>query len=129
MNKPTGFYIHHTQLSPSAEDGPQDVEWETYRRVVGDLLAAGHEGKYVVIKGAEVVGLWTTDREAYRAGATRLPGQPFLLHRVAEWEPINRFGWLTFGKLLKEEIAHAADDRPARSRSADNSAVDRTERG
>lgn len=100
MTKTTGFRIHYTQLGPSAENSPLAAEWETYRRVVGDLLAAGHEGKYVVIKGSEVIGLWVTDREAHREGTNRFPGQPFLLHRVVEWEPINRFGWLTVGQLL-----------------------------
>lgn len=120
--------VHYTELGPSAPDSPVAEEWETYRRIAGELLAAGRAGEHVLIRGTEVIGFWPTFREAHAEGTTRFPGQPIFVQEVREWEPVY-FSWYIFGKLLKEEIAHAADDRPPRSRSADNSTAGRAERG
>ncbi len=98
----TRKYIHYTELGPSAANSPVAEEWETYRRIAGELLAAGHEGKFVLIKGTEVIGVWPTFREAHWEGINRYPGQPIFVQGVCEWEPIYNFGWLTFGKLLKD---------------------------
>lgn len=92
--------IHYTELGPSAPNNPVAEEWETYRRIVGDLLAAGHAGEHVLIKGSEVIGFWPTFREAHEEGITRYPGGSFLVQQVAEWEPMY-FSWFTFGKLVK----------------------------
>ncbi len=56
--------IHHTQLPEDSSDGQLTKEWNFYRHVVGRLLAEGHEGKWVLIKGEEIVGIWNTMDEA-----------------------------------------------------------------
>ena len=66
------------------------MEWEFYRREVGRLLAEGHEGKHVLIKGEEIIGLFATHREAMDEGLKRYLLTGFLVHQIQEWEPIFR---------------------------------------
>jgi hypothetical protein len=47
---------------------PLEREAETYRREVARLLAEGHGGRHVLIKGDEVVSIWDTQRDALQAG-------------------------------------------------------------
>src|SRR5207244_3208082 len=69
--------IHHTELPAAEPEGPLRQEWETYRREVGRFLAEGHDGRHVLIKGDQVIGLWATHVEALIAGYERFLGQPF----------------------------------------------------
>src|SRR5438105_12802389 len=39
--------IPSTQLPAAAPDSPLRTEWDFYRRIVGRLLAEGHEGKWL----------------------------------------------------------------------------------
>ena len=98
----TRKHTHYTQLGPSAPNSPVAEEWETYRRIAGDLLATGYHGQFVLIKGSEVIGFWPTFRDAHSEGVHRYPGQPMFIQEVREWEPVYNFGWLTFGKLLED---------------------------
>jgi hypothetical protein len=86
--------IHFTEL-PEAQPG--DVlysEWNTYRREVGRLLAEGHEGKFVLIKGEEIIGLWDTLDEARDVALQRYLLQPVLIHQVLQREPVLRTPFL-----------------------------------
>src|SRR5438093_812767 len=53
--------IHHTQLADPIRGSPIAAEWDYYRREVGRLLAEGHEGKWVLIKGEQIVGIWSSE--------------------------------------------------------------------
>lgn len=61
-----------------------DREMETYRRELPRLLA--DEGKYVLIHGDDVAGIFATDEEAVEAGDERFGLEPFLVHRIARVE-------------------------------------------
>ena len=64
--RPTEYHtIHYTELPPMPLDEPQGVECEFYRREVGRLLAEGHEGRWVFIKGEEIIGIYDTREEAF----------------------------------------------------------------
>lgn len=78
--------IHYTEFPPGRPGGPLEVEWNTYRREVGRLLAEGQEGKFVLIKGGELIGLFDTFDEARAEGHRRYLLGPFLIHQVQEWE-------------------------------------------
>src|SRR5262249_5895198 len=82
--------IHDTELPSSALDSPLHQEWEFYKREVGRLLAEGHEGRFVLIKCGEMIGLWETEDEARNEGARRYCAlrQPYLVHQIQEWEPL-----------------------------------------
>jgi hypothetical protein len=65
-------------------------EWDVYRREVGRLLAEGHEGKFVLIKGDEIVGIYPTHEEAERAGYERFVVVPFLVQQILTEQPLGR---------------------------------------
>ena len=69
---------------------PLATEWDTYRREGGRLLAEGLEGKFVLIKGEEVISLYDTWDAARDDGLKRYLEQPFLVHQVRTWEPLLR---------------------------------------
>ena len=64
------------------------MEWETYRREVGQLLQEGHEGKWVLIKGTEILGFFDTGSKATEEGYRRflLQRESFLVHQVQTYE-------------------------------------------
>jgi hypothetical protein len=80
--------IHHTQLPPAQPGDALAVEWDTYRREVAGLLAAGHEGKVALIKGSALIGLYPTWESAYEAGLDKYLGQGFLVQPVRSREPV-----------------------------------------
>jgi hypothetical protein len=68
-------------LPPALE--VQRTEIATYLRELPRLLAEGEEGRYVLIKGDQVVSIWDTADDAYQAGCERFGLEPFLA------QPIN----------------------------------------
>lgn len=96
QDRPT---IDHTEIAPAVPGSPLECEWETYRREVGSLIAAGHEGEWVLIKGEEVIGCFASRREAIDAGSQRFFRQPILVHQVLSREPVLRYfprhNWVT----------------------------------
>jgi hypothetical protein len=83
--------IHYSQLGPSPAGSPLAPSWETYRREVARLLAEGHEGKHVLIKDDQVLGIFDTDDEAFVEGYRRFrpPRVPFLVHQIQTYERIH----------------------------------------
>jgi hypothetical protein len=84
--------VHYTELPESPAGKPGSVEWNFYRRVIGQLLADGHEGRWVLIKGEELVGVWDTEDEVNRARLARFLLQDVLMKQVREREQVVR-GW------------------------------------
>jgi hypothetical protein len=84
--------IHYTELTADTSGGPIAREWNFYRREVGRLLAEGHEGRWVLIKGEEIIGIWDTEEEGHRVRLERYFMQPVLLKQILEREPILRGG-------------------------------------
>ena len=80
--------IHHTELP---EGDPSDREYQTYRREVARLLAEGHDGRWALIKGDEVFGVFDTLDEARAEGTRRFLLSSFLLRHVHDWEPVRPF--------------------------------------
>ena len=83
-----GRTIHYTNLPEGKADSPLRTEWDCYRREVARLLAEGHEGRFVLIKGELIVGLFGTEVEALEQGYQRFHGEAFLVHKVQEREPV-----------------------------------------
>jgi hypothetical protein len=82
--------IHFTELPEDTSGGQLSTEWNFYRREVGRLLAEGHEGRWVLIKGEQIVGIWDTDAEVRAVAAGRYFMQPVLVHRILTREPVLR---------------------------------------
>jgi hypothetical protein len=57
-------------------------EITTYRRELPRLLSEGDEGRFVLIQGDLVIGLWDTFDEAHQAGRERFGLSAFLAQPV-----------------------------------------------
>jgi hypothetical protein len=82
--------IHYTELPEDTSQGPGATERNLYRREVGRLLAHGHEGKWVLIKGEEIIGLWDSRNEAKAVALQKYLMQPVLIRQVLSREPLLR---------------------------------------
>ena len=82
--------IHYTQLPEAKPGDVLFLEWNAYRREVGRWLAEGHEGKWVLIKGETVLGLYDTNDAALSEGHKRYFRESFLVHQIQADEPVYR---------------------------------------
>ncbi len=80
--------IHYTQLPPTPPGSLFFVEREHYRREVGRLIAAGHEGKWVLVRGEEIIGPFDSEGLALATRAERFLRQPVLVQQVLVREPV-----------------------------------------
>ena len=54
------------------------------------FYAEGQEGRFVLIKGDEVIGFWDTWRAALDVGRDRFGMVPLFVSEILEWEPVYR---------------------------------------
>jgi hypothetical protein len=71
-------------------DSPIRREAQTFRRELPRLLAERHAGKWALVKGDEIIGLFETFDEGYRVGRGRFLLQPFIVQPVSERQPLIR---------------------------------------
>lgn len=62
-----------------------------------DTMLEHHENQYVVIRGSEFIGAFTTEQEAYEAGLKEFGNVPFLIKRATKEEEVIRFPALAMG--------------------------------
>jgi hypothetical protein len=82
--------IPYTELPEDTTGQPLATEWNFYRREVGRLLAEGHEGRWILIRGEQLIGIWGDEQSADAAARERFPGQPALVHQIVTEEPVFR---------------------------------------
>jgi hypothetical protein len=92
MNQPRPNTISYRDLRPAQPGSPLAVEWDFYRQEVGRLLAEGHTGRHVLIKGAEIIGIYDTHLEASAEGSRRFLGQDIFIHEIQAEERVYRAG-------------------------------------
>jgi hypothetical protein len=63
-----------------------ETEIARYNELLPELLAAG-EGKFAVICGRDLVGIFESNDEAYTAGLNRVGVNPFLLRKILRVQP------------------------------------------
>ncbi len=73
-------------------------EYKYYQSVKSKLMEES-EGKFALIKGQELFGLFDTDMDAYQVGVSKFGNAPFLIIRVANeeenyWIPTLELGLL-----------------------------------
>lgn len=90
LQPPNPATVSYTELPSLPFDNVFHREWETYRRAVGDLLADGLAGKWVVIKDNSIQGVFDAWKLGYLFGLERNKHQTFLLHQILADEPIHR---------------------------------------
>lgn len=88
VEPPSG--VHYTELTEAKPGEVLCSEWNTYRRQIGRLLAEGHEGRYALIKGEEIIGLFDTWEAAREGGLRRYLLEPFFVHAIRAEEPYLR---------------------------------------
>jgi hypothetical protein len=57
------------------------------------LLAEGEEGRWVLLKGSEVISTWDTFNDAIQVGYNRFGEAPFLVQQVIPEQPLARQPW------------------------------------
>jgi hypothetical protein len=73
---------------------PLDQEWKTFKRELPRLFAEGHEDKWVLIKGDEVLGVWENERDAMRAGYRKFYLSGFLVQKLTlTMRPVRAGMW------------------------------------
>src|SRR6266496_3718000 len=80
--------IHYTELADLPADDPLSCEWNAYRRALPRLLAEGNEGKFILMKGEDIIGLYETWDAAHEVGLKAYFGQEFLVHQILTEEPL-----------------------------------------
>ena len=63
-----------------------EIEIARYNELLPDLLACG-EGKFAVVCGRDLVGVFDTNDEAYAAGLERVGVRSFLLRKILRVQP------------------------------------------
>jgi hypothetical protein len=66
-----------------------EKELQTYSDRLPDLLC--DEGKFVLIKGDDVVGVWETYADALKEGYQKFQLEPFMVKRIEAVERVQRF--------------------------------------
>lgn len=84
--------IHYSELPEATTWSTLYQEWNIYRREASRLLATGNEGRHVLIKGDQIIGIFQTHEEAMKEGYRQFLGQPFLVHEIQEREQFVRQG-------------------------------------
>lgn len=82
--------IHYTELVDPPADWVLFPEWKTFRAALPGLLAEGHDGKFALVKGDQIIGVFATLDEGVRAGRERYLMQPFMVQPIRTWEPMLR---------------------------------------
>lgn len=68
---------------------PLQQELETFERLRDQLLQ--DEGKYAVIGGQELLGVYTSYDDALKMGYERYGLAPFLVRKISVMEPVHFF--------------------------------------
>ena len=75
-----------------------EVEIERYNELLPELLASS-KGKFVVIKGRELLGIFDSNDDAYEAGLESYGLSGFMLRPVRETQPVVSIPALQLGIL------------------------------
>ncbi|HEY1378215.1 MAG TPA: hypothetical protein VGF55_15555 [Gemmataceae bacterium] len=90
LPRPERPTVHYSELPDRAPGSALKREWDCYRREVGRLLAEGHEGRWVLIKGDTIVGIWDTAEEAEAVALAKYFMEPSLTQQIRSREPVVR---------------------------------------
>ena len=91
-----------TALPPGWETGPLAEELKTYQAQKADLLRRSH-GKFVLIKGDQIIGLYDRETDAFSEGYQRFRLTGFLVKQVLEQEKVYTIGGSSFQFLEMED--------------------------
>ena len=75
---------------------PLSIELEYFESQKAELLKH-HEGKFALIVGRNLLGVFDTHEDAYKAGVAQMGNVPMLIKRIARDEPTQSIPALTLG--------------------------------
>ncbi len=81
-----------------SEQNPLQTELEYFQKHKQEYLKL-YKNQFVLIKGEEFAGAFTTDAEAYQAGLERFGNKPFLIKQVLDGDETVSYPALTVGML------------------------------
>jgi hypothetical protein len=73
--------------SPPPGDGAMEPEFAVYLRELPRLLAEGHGGRHVLLKGDAVLSVWDTQRDVLQAGYERFGLERFSVKKIDPRDP------------------------------------------
>ena len=74
------------------------IELDFFNKKKDELLRL-YKGQFVLIKGEKLIGSYTTDGEAYKAGLEQFGNQPFLIKQVLDDDTKVSYPALTVGAI------------------------------
>src|SRR2546421_471867 len=79
-------------LGDAPPGSPIKTEWDHFRPERPRLQAEGHEGRWLLVYGEEIVGLFDSFREARSVGTRRYGLGPMLVQQILRRYPTIRTG-------------------------------------
>lgn len=67
-----------------------DVEWETFERHREELVGQS-EGKFALIHGEQILGIFDSQQDAITQGYERLGNVPFLVKQILRFDVAQNF--------------------------------------
>jgi hypothetical protein len=81
-----------------SEQNPLQTELEYFQKHKQEYLKL-YKNQFVLIKGDEFAGAFTTEAEAYKAGLKRFGNEPFLIKQVLDGDEAVSYPALTVGVI------------------------------
>jgi len=81
-----------------SEQIPLQRELEYFQKHKPEYLKL-YQGQFVLIKGGQFAGAFTTEAEAYKAGLEKFGNEPFLIKQVLDDDGMVFYPALTVGML------------------------------
>jgi hypothetical protein len=81
-----------------SEQFPLQTELEYFQKHKQEYLNL-YKGQFVLIKGEEFAGSFTTEAEAYKAGLEKFGNQPFLIKQVLDDDGTVSYPSLSIGLI------------------------------
>ena len=95
---PKQEYMDWRTFDPSTVRGTNAAELAeqlvTYRDHLDELLR--HKGKYVIITGREIIGIYADEQEAMREAIDRFGGEHILIKQIVAREPVHYMGGIVY---------------------------------
>lgn len=63
-----------------------------------------YQGQFVLIKGKKLIGSYTTEEEAYKAGVEQFGNKPFFIRQVIKKESVDATPALTLGLMQNAHL-------------------------
>ncbi len=80
-----------------------ELELDFFARNKEELLRH-HEGKFALIYGDALIGVWDAQERAYREGVSRFGNVSFLIKRIAEEEAVESIPLLILGEAMDAHV-------------------------